>query len=49
MRVGVTKPMILQDARARRQEKEIQENNGEIQSTTKGMNPGISTGAVYHL
>ena len=31
MRVGVTKPMILQDARARRQEKEIQEKNGEIQ------------------
>ena len=31
MRVGAKKAMILQDARARRQEKEIQEKNGEIQ------------------
>jgi len=31
MRAGVKKVMILQDARARRQEREIQEKNGEVQ------------------
>jgi len=41
-RAGITKPMILQDAKAQRREIDIQEKNGEVRSTT-------STGTVYHL
>jgi len=49
MRAGTTMPMILQVAKARRQEREIQEKNSDVQSTSNGINCNISTGNIYHI
>jgi len=49
MCAGITKPMIRQDAKPGDKREAYKKENGEVQSTTNGMNPDMSTGTVYHV